>query len=90
MQMSIWTFPTLNHFITESGHPAYTELPLPGKFMWPLFVASEPTENNTDTSRNTNVEKIFEGGIFSSSLPRKNRPVKRLYMMTTKDLQLPC
>ena len=69
----------LNYFITESGHPTYTNLRLPDKFPCLLFVADEPTENNTDKSR---VDLFF----FAAQDPSGKTAVYD----NRKDLQLPC
>ena len=62
-------FDILNWFISESGHPGYSNLPVPEKFPKPTFIEDKPTQNNTDDPVNEAMESKFQGGsyFFSSA-----------------------
>ena len=57
----------LTWFITESGHPAFSNVSIPEECPQPIYVEDEETKNNTDDPIDPDLEKTFEGGTFSFS-----------------------
>ena len=64
----------LEHFIVNSGHPAYSDMPLPEHFPQPLFFEDDGVDNNTDTAMNPEVERTFEGGTYYYSTAQDAAP----------------
>lgn len=64
----------LQHFIVNSGHPAYSDMPLPEHFPQPLFFEDDGVDNNTDKAMNPEVEKTFEGGTYYYSTAQDAAP----------------
>ena len=65
-------------FIERSGHPGFQQMTIPEECPQPVIIQDEQTTNNTEASRNPNVEDRFEGAsyFFSSAQdPRSNTSV---------------
>ncbi len=52
-------FDILHWFITESGHPHFSNISVPKQFPSLCLVSDEPTDNNTNESIQEEVENQF-------------------------------
>ena len=51
-------------FIQESGHPGFTDVPIPEDFPQPFTVEDAETKNNMDKEVIASVETSFGGGSY--------------------------
>jgi len=54
----------LDWFVTESGHPAYANVPRPSECPKPVVMEDKENANNTDNEMNPEVEHTFAGASY--------------------------